>query len=77
MFCKDLIAGRYSIIPGVSDCSTSEAARLTPVCVGGHHSLSRRGAEVFVADKLFISTRRDGALNISILLHVYIEQLLK
>ena len=31
----------------------------------------------FVADKLFISTRLDGALKITIVSHVYLEQLFK
>ena len=35
------------------------------------------GAGVFVADKLFIWALLGGALKIAILLHVYIEQLLK
>ena len=47
--------------------------------LGGHHSISRGGggAGVFVADKLFISTGLGGALKISNLSHVYIEQFLK
>ena len=44
---------------------------------GDHHSFSRWGGGVFVVDKLFMSTQLDGALQILILLHIYIEEFLK